>query len=211
MGRTESLLVRVILAILCPVSMFIAMWWVSAASSIYRWLPISDSTIGIMALAGLALGLVLDVLFLRRWTAAFYRAGVRPLVLLYLFWSAVAVAFLMGLPVGNLGLGTLAGVYVGRRQRYQQARGQALVKAVRNASLFTAVVTGAEALPIGLLALHEQSVVDTLRALFRLDPSAVAGPLGIALIVLLCLLLMAVQFGCAQAAAVTAFGLGRKQ
>jgi hypothetical protein len=187
------------------------MWWTSAALSIYQWLPISDSMIGIIALAGLALGLVLDVLFLARWTAAFYRADVRLLVLLYLFWSAIAVAFLMGLPLGNLGLGTLAGLYVGRRQRHQQAHGQALVKTVRNASLFTALVTAAEALPIGLLALREQFAVDTLRTLFGLDPGTVAGLLGVTLIILLCLLLMAVQFGCTQAAAIAAFGLGGKE
>ena len=209
MTKTESVAVGFVVGILCPLPLFVLCWWVTAILTMYHVLRIPESGIAVAAFTGLALGVTLDVLYLRRWISRFYSADLRVMVLVYLCCSVIAVAFFMGLPVGNVVLGTLAGVYIGRREYHAARSGESVSKTVRKASLFTAVVTGAEALPIGLLALNEDWVVEWLQRVTGMDSWAVTGLFGIGLIVVLCAVLMAVQFWCTKTMAWIAFGRGR--
>jgi hypothetical protein len=205
----ESVAVAFAVGILCPLLLFSLCWWGTATLTMYNVLRIPESGIAIAAFTGLAVGVTLDVFYLRRWINRFYRVDVRVMIPVYLYTSVVAVAFFMGLPIGNLLLGTLAGVYIGRREYYAARSGCAVSKAIRRASLFTAVVTGIEALPIGLLALNEEWVVEWLQVATGWDSGVVTGLLGIGLIVFLCIVLMAVQFWCTKTAARIAFERGR--
>jgi hypothetical protein len=182
-------------------------WWGTAALSIYGLWPISERTIAVAAFSGAGLGILLDVLFLRRWVASFYTWAPRWLALLYLSGSAVAVALLMGLPFLNVIWGALAGAYVGRRVHYGEASDAALRRVARVAGAFTALVTGLEALPIGLMALNEGIAVRTIRAATGWSAEQVAGAHGVLLIIVLCLVLMALQMCCTRAAARLAFQL----
>lgn len=210
MTRVEAIVVGLVLGSLCPLLLFVFGWWGAATLSRYL-LPIPESVIAAMALAGLALGLLLDGLYLRRWIPRFYRVGARVMVPVYLCCSVMAVAFFMGLPLGNLVLGTLAGGYIGRREYHAARSRDSAARTIRKASLFTAGVTGAEALPIGLLALNEDWVVDWLQAVTHIDAWTIPGLLGIGLIVSLCGVLMAVQFWCTKTMAWIVFGPGGRE
>ena len=196
-----------VIGIIFPLSFFVLCWWVAAALTICGLFSIPDSGIAAAALTGLGLGILLDILGLKNWIARFYTLDVRLTMLAYLFWSAASVAFFMGLPFGNIALGTLAGVYIGRKQYHARASRDLFARSARNTSTFTALVTGAEALPIGVLALGEQSVVATLRAI-GLDQSVTTGLIGVGLVGVGCLVLMAVQFWCTRTAAALAFRVG---
>ena len=211
MSKTESVTVGFAVGILCPLLLFVSCWWITAALTAYHVLRIPESGIAVAAFTGLVLGVTLDVLFLRRWISRFYSADVRVMVLLYLCCSVIAVAFFMGLPVGNVVLGTLAGAYIGRREYHVARSGESVSKTVMKASLFTAILTGAEALPIGLLALNEDWVVEWLQRVTGKDSWAVSDLLGIGLIVMLCVVLMTVQFWCTKTMAWIAFGCGRRE
>jgi len=208
MSRAESTIVGLLLGIVCPLSLFVLWWWVAAALTIYGVFSIPESGIATAAFTGLGLGILLDILGLKNWMTRFYSLDVKLTVLVYLFWSAIAVAFFMGLPFGNIALGTLAGLYIGRKQYHAGASTDLFTRSARNVSIFTALVTGAEALPIGILALGEQSVVASLRAI-GFDQSATTGLIGVGLVGVGCLVLMAVQFWCTRTAAALAFRLGK--
>lgn len=208
MSRVESTIVGLFIGIICPLSLFVLWWWVAAALTIYHVFSIPDRGIAAAAFTGLGLGIVLDILALKNWATRFYSIDLKLMVLAYLFWSAMAVAFFMGLPLGNIVLGTLAGLYVGRKAYHAGASGDLLARSARNVSLFTALVTGAEALPIGVLALDEQHIVAGLRAI-GLDQSVTTGLMRMVLVAAGCLVLMAVQFWCTRTAALVAFRLGK--
>jgi hypothetical protein len=206
MSKRESLIVAVILAVLCPFLAFIACWWTSAALLFSGLAKISERSIAMAAFAGLAAGVVIDALWLRRWVAGFYTAHLGLLATVYAACSVVAVASCMGLPLGNLMLGTLGGVYVGRRAFHAGASAAAVIRATRRAGLFTAAFTGAEAFAIGLLVLRERSVVELLADILGSEQSAIAGPLGLAVISALVVVLIVLQFWCTSTAARVAFG-----
>ncbi len=205
MSRTERIIVAVAIAIICPATLFFLLWWISAALSICHLLPISESSIAVAAVSGLCLGALLDIFYLKRWIPKFYRVNTTLTVLLYLFWSAIAVALLMGLPFLNLAWGICAGLYVGRKHRHIKATAGELAKAARYVGIFTALITGLEALAVGLLSLREGVAQTILAPLTGLQPSAIKGPPGVLVIGLLCTALMAMQFWCTRTAATWAF------
>lgn len=206
MGWLESALIHVVVGALFPLAGFFIGWWSAGALAIYKVWPLSETAIGAAALTGFGAGVLLDGLFLRRWAASFYAWDLRWLVLLYLGGSVVAVAVFMGFPLGNLAWGTLAGIYFGRRQRYQSATPQAFWRVARTVSLFTATVTGLEALPIGFMALQEGIVARILQASLRWSPQQTAGLSGATLVLALWLVLMALQMWLTRTAAAIAFG-----
>jgi len=207
MSRREQIAVGLAAGFLCPYLTFVLFWWTSAALAMSQIRLISDRGIAAAALTGLALGIILDALFLKRWIAHFYSANLKLLVPVYLFCSVIAVASFMGFPLGNLALGTLAGVYVGRRTRHAGRPPESAASSARQAGLFTAMVTGLEALPISILALKEGVVVRMLQAGLGMSKDAVTGPPGIGVAVLACIAVMAMQFMCTRAAARFAFDL----
>jgi hypothetical protein len=171
-------------------------------------LPVPQNWIGIIAVSGLFLGAVLDLLYLRRWLDRFYSINTKFLILAYLFWSAIAVALLMGLPLVNIVLGIFAGLYIGRKKLYEQTARDAFTKTAWKVSLFTALVTGLEALPIGLWGLKEGLVEEISGSVTGLSRWFTTGPAGIAIVIMLCLILMLIQFLCTRTAAKFAFELG---
>jgi hypothetical protein len=205
-SRAESLAVGVFLVLTCGLSVFVAGWWLSASLAIYHVLPLSERNIETAALASLALGLALAVWRIKRWVPRFYSIRLEWLVPIYVFWSAIAVAFFMGLPLGNLILGTIAGLCIGRRERHAGAAQESLFRTARGAGIFTAMVTGAGAVAIGVLALRE--------------PAAATGPLpwpvsllaskiwGPVLVGAACVLVALVQFWLTLLAARSAFRVG---
>ena len=205
MTRLESTAVYLAAGAFWPLLLFILFWWSTAALVIYHLLPIAESSIAFAAAVGLTIGIILDVLLLRRWVPRFYTADIRVMMLGYLICSVLAVASFMGVPLGNLVLGSLAGVYIGRREHHAAGGRESAAKTFNKASLFTAAVTGIEAFPIGLLALNE-GVVQWLQTVTGMEPQAVAGLPGIGLIVVLCAILMIVQYWFTRTLARIAYG-----
>jgi hypothetical protein len=207
MNKTESIAIGLVVGILFPLLVFVLCWWSIAALVMYQVLPLPESVIPSAAFTGLVAGVVLDVLYLRKWIVQFYRIDMWVMALVYLFCSGIAVAFFMGLPLGNIMLGILAGIYVGRRHHHRGGSKELFRSPVKTVSVFTAFVTGLEALPIGLLALDEGILTELLEQIAGLEVAVITSPIGSGVIVLLCVVLMAAQFWCTRTATWWAFGL----
>jgi hypothetical protein len=205
MNKREQIIVGLLAGFLCPYLAFVLFWWTAAALTLYKILPISDRGIFVAARAGLALGIILDGICLKHWIACFYHAKYRFLVPVYLFCSLIAVASFMGLPLGNLVMGTLAGVYVGRRMHHAQREPGAMVLSARRACIFAAAVTGLEALPISILALKEGWVMRLLQAGLGMNQNGIQGIPGIGVAIFLCVTLTGFQFLCTRTSARFAF------
>ena len=207
MSRIETIIVGLFVGIACPLLVSVIFWW----SAALLHMGITDFPPGMViasALTGLGLGLLLDVLFFRRWVQRFYTASLWLMTVVYLSLSTVAVAFFMGLPVGTIALGVFAGVYVGRRGGHLHIDGISVLPILRKTALVTASITAMTALPIGILALREQDILRMLENLSGIDGASLRGPAGFALISMLCILLFLIQYWSSKKAGQLASNMG---
>ena len=183
MSKTESLLVGAFLCLTAPFVFFVAGWWGSAGLYLYHVIAIPEKGIAVCAFAGLAVGIAVTLLFLKRWVAGFYAMPAVVTVPFYLFWFAVMTAFFMGVPLGNVALGALVGLYVGRKARLSSHGEPAVIEGgssspeggssscgsgadsfhrdARRAALFTAAVTAGAYVFLGILAVQDQHTLRT--------------------------------------------------
>lgn len=202
MSKLEYTIVGILLGGACAWLSFVACWWTAAMVHMYVG-GVSVNMVIVAALGGLLVGIVLDVLFLRRWIRGFYAAPLRLLAIAYGALCVVATASFMGLPVGTFALGLLAGAYAGRRQIHNPSDdipGHGL----RRVAFFAALLTAGAALPIGLLALHEQSVTELFRRILGISSMGA----GVVVVCFLCMVLFGMQYWCSLGAGGLALRIG---
>jgi type III secretory pathway component EscS len=205
MSKLENTIVGILLGGGCAWLSFVACWWTAAMVHMYFG-GVSINLVIAAALTGLLVGIVLDVLFLRRWIRGFYAARLWLLAIVYGALCVVAVASFMGLPVGTFALGLLAGAYAGRRQIHNPSR-DIPRHGLRRVALFAALLTAGAALPIGLLALQEPSARELFRTMLGIRPWGA----GVVVISLLCMALFGAQYWCSLGAAGLALRIGAKR
>lgn len=205
MNRLEQIIIGIFISLACAVSLLVAGWWISAGLSIYHLLHISEQGIAVSALVGLGLGILLDVLCLKRWVTRFYDVDWRLAAPIYLFWVMIATAWFMGLPLGTFVLGILAGLYLGRRYRHAGTSTVTFARQARTASLLVALVTGVASLGIGILALGETYVLAAIQRVVGASPGVATLVVGAGIVLVLCLVLVALQYWCTKTAATFAF------
>src|SRR5512145_3034430 len=105
-SKLEHFGLGLLLGPIAPLIAFLGMWW----STYYASLP--EKWIAVGALAGLTLGILTDVVFLKRWIDRAGQFGFKFWVALYLFYSMGVFGFFMGVPVFNVLLAIPAGFVV---------------------------------------------------------------------------------------------------
>jgi len=203
MYRFEETFIGIIIGFLCPFLCFIFLWWTSAALS--KIISFPDTCVIIAALSGLSLGIIIDIFYLNYLKSRFYLINIKIAVLIYLFCSLVAVAFLMGLPFANILLGILGGLYIGRKYHHINKNNRKFENASRKVSIFTAIVTGIEALLIGFIAIQQSEGVKVIHSILGISESTIAGTIGILIICILSFIIMVIQYLCTRTASKFAF------
>ena len=207
MGKIEAAIVGLCLGLLAPVLLFFASWWTSVFLLPERAIPAA-------ALSGLAIGLLLDVLFLRGWVRRAYRLPAGLLVVAYLASSLIVFAISMGVPVLNAGLGIAAGAYVGRKLRHGGVDREKLLAGARRVSLFTTLVIALICTLSATIALVSPSTPsDVQRMSQHLLPwqLPVTRSTILGLILLGGLALILLEYWLTMAAALTSYRLGKPQ
>jgi len=210
-SKLESILIGIALRVLCPLLVIVLFWWSAAAIFKYQIIPITERTIAIAAVAGLVVGIILDILYARKWIPRFYVLDLKLMALVYFFCSAIAAAFCMGLPVGNVLLGILAGMYIGRRLHYSNQGVELFPRQIKRVGIFTAMVTGIWTVSIGLLALNEPIVIRLSAELLGITRDILASLIGVMLVLVFGAVLMILQYWCTKTASWICFRLGDAQ
>lgn len=84
------------------------------ATVLFAAIVFGKETLGPWILLGMLPGVLIDALFLKRWVKNAYQMNSKVIGGLYVFYSVCALGFFMGIPIGCIFLGVLAGVYAGR-------------------------------------------------------------------------------------------------
>lgn len=211
MDKREILLVSIVMGGVIPLLSLILFWWIGAGLAISQVLPIKESWIPVVALIGLSFGIALDALYLKRWVLRIYDIGLWLIITIYLFCSLIMLAFFMGMPFGNLVLGSLAGVYIGRRAYYSAERYDSFTKLAIKMSILTALITAGESLPFALLSLTEPIIQGLIEAVTGLDDQAISGWVGVTIMVAAVIGIAFMQYLCTNNAAKLAYQQGKSE
>ncbi|RPH94916.1 MAG: hypothetical protein EHM72_15285 [Calditrichaeota bacterium] len=126
-------IIQISLALMPPIAGFLLFWWSSIPL-----LP--EKAIPYAALSGLALGITIDIIFLKRWNKKAYYF--HPLIWMgiYIFYSIGVFGFFMGFPLFNALLAVPAGLITADRLLQDMANTQVLQTTIRKTATFTSAV-----------------------------------------------------------------------
>jgi hypothetical protein len=82
---------------------------------LFAAIVLGKESLGPWVLWSLMPGVLIDVLFLKRWVKNAYKMSIKVLGALYIFHSVCALGLFMGVPIGDVFLGILVGIYSARR------------------------------------------------------------------------------------------------
>lgn len=201
MNRIESFVIALFLGVGMPLLLLVSCWFCLIAIWMFEIVRLTNNTAIVLLIVSFFAGVIIDILYLKKLTVDFYRTSVTLMIPLYVILSLIAIALCMGVPIGNIVLGILAGVYIGRRHLYTQGTPNSFKSISRKVGFFTSGVTGIVALPVGILALvaGEEYIAKSFIETLGLDYSIVA---GLGFVVVLCLVLMTVQYWLTRYAAI---------
>lgn len=157
----ERFLLGIAIGSLPPIVGLLAGWWGTVGL-----LP--DQGVAVAAFAGLAAGIVLDLLFLRRWMARAQAAPLWTWAAVYLVYSVGAFGFFMGVPVGIPLLALPAGILYGGRLAGRATPPDHVRREARRAASFTTAVLAIACSASAALALRDPYTAGNLEGMLRL-------------------------------------------
>ena len=166
MGKIESVIVVCVLLIACPLAALVPTVLISF--ELFQRGAISDQAYKYSVLTILAGVIFLTTIKLKPWTARFYSLKTHITLPVFLLLSVLALSFCMGTLVGNLILGALAGLYLGRKGLHTHIPIDLFKRTVRRWGLFIAVLMGLMASAMGVLAVGEKRTLMHILSLVRL-------------------------------------------
>lgn len=110
------------------------------ATVLFAAIAFGTKVLGPWVLWSLLPGLLIDVLFLKRWVKNAYTMNTKTLAVLYVFHSVCALGFFMGVPIGNIFLGVLAGLYAAGKMHFTGADEEKRNQDFKKTAKFTAAV-----------------------------------------------------------------------
>jgi len=175
MRRLEHIVRFVVIGAMPPIIGLLAGWWGAIAI-----LPERGWMLG--ACTGLAAGLMLDILFLRRAVERAHSASLWIWAAVYLFCSVGTFGFFMGVPAFNMLLGVPCGLLLGGRLAYASAPPEVVRRQAKQASAFTTGVLAIACAASAALALADPYTAANLEGMLGLG-FEVTRPMIVALIV----------------------------
>jgi hypothetical protein len=130
LARIEQLFLTVVIGLVPPILFGLAGW---RAGRLFA----SEQSIQYFVLGGFLLGVLLDLLFLRRLARRALRGPLLVPILIYLLYSVGLFVFFTGIPVINAALGPVGGYLMGIRLRVNKAQQPVVEKTAQHTGLFT--------------------------------------------------------------------------
>ena len=162
LAGTERLFLLLMIGLLPIIVLFLLGWWGSLAIT-------SEENVKFFAVGGLMLGLLIDILFLRRWVRKAYSLPVGWFVVFYLFYSVCMFGFFMGMPLLNVLMGLVGGYYVGLCLRYANKGKTEVEQAAKRTALFAAGVMAVVCLASWMIAYLEPTIAANVQGMLKME------------------------------------------
>jgi hypothetical protein len=159
--KLERFALALLIAPLAPLAGLLGGWWLS-----YDLLP--DTWIAPAAISGLALGIVADILFLKRLLERAHRISLAFWLAALLFYAVGMFGFFMGVPIFNALLALPAGFVVGSRLAYEAAGRKRVHSATLRTCILTTVLMAITCAASAWFALQSPSTPSDIKGMFGL-------------------------------------------
>jgi hypothetical protein len=133
MKTFDKIFFGLIFGAVLPVTLFLAGWW-----GTFRIVP--ENRIFIFAFSGFAIGLIIDLFFIKKVISNLYNLKISNLILIYIFYTVCMFGFFMGVPVFNVLLGIPSGYYIAKRCISKGLEKTESEKYFKQTALFTMVI-----------------------------------------------------------------------
>jgi hypothetical protein len=168
MRKLESFILGVVFGfvpILFCLMVVVSIWWFAEL--------LTDENGPYLALAALIVGIIIDLVFLKRWVRNAYQSNIKAVAAVYGFYAFVLWVSCMGMPVLIFPWGMMAGVYIARRMYHTKASENGSKHHIEKTALFTAAVMSVICCLMILLAMvgnvGPESFDGFFKAIFKAD------------------------------------------
>ncbi|HBU69729.1 MAG TPA: hypothetical protein DEE98_05035 [Elusimicrobia bacterium] len=149
MGKTEKLITGFVLAVFVPVVFSMFGWWAATLLYMMKSGSLKSAVIFNGAMIGLGAGIIINLLYLSGMVKKLYEINDKLLTLAFLFLSFMVLMFFKGFVLGNILLGSAAGIYYGRRAHFRALSDGALSLESSRVSKFFGIITALAVMFVG--------------------------------------------------------------
>jgi hypothetical protein len=161
MCKFEKFFLGIILGPIFPLIGFLSGWWSTSQTLPNVWVLSA-------ALAGLALGFVVDAFVLKKWVAGAFEMDLRLWMVIFFFYSICVFGFFMGVPLFNVALAIPTGLIIGRLLAHRSLSSDAERQLTLRANRFTTGVMAFICVSSAFLALRDPTTAANLEGMLRL-------------------------------------------
>ena len=180
----------------------VSIWWFAGL--------LTDESGPYLALAALVAGVVIDIIFLKRWVRNAYQSNNKAVAAVYIFYAFVLWVFCMGMPVLVFPWGMVAGVYTARRMYHTKASKNQRRNNIEKTAVFSAVLMSVICCFMVLIAMVSNvgpnSFDEFFKGVFGVDVSITFTEFGVMIFLGACAMVL-VQYGLTKVAAKAAMKL----
>lgn len=162
MAYFDRIFLSFIFAPIFPILFFLTSWWISLSF-------FHDSRVFVVALVGLILGIVLDILYLSHCINYAYKMSLILWLFIYVFYSVCFFGFFMGVPVFNLFLGIFVGIFVARQVKILKYSQEKIKKRIRIASWISVIYMTLICVCSAVIAIVDPYTTGNLKGMFNLQ------------------------------------------
>ena len=161
MRTIETVIIGLIFGAVPVIAGSLAGWWLSI-------FLVPEPLIPAVALVGFLIGVLIDAVFLKRWTSRAYSLPPIVWVGIYLFYSVGLFGMFMGVPVFNVGLALPAGFFIGAYLVHQSAQVPQVQQAARRLSMVTTCIMAMVCVASAIIALSDPYTAGSLEGMLGL-------------------------------------------
>lgn len=133
-GRVDRWIFGILLGAVAPIFLSLL------SISLWLYLSRNEDVVWYFVLTAFFTGLIIDIMFLKKWIDRRYNLEIWTLMMIYLFYNIGLYGMFMGFPVLNLVFGIIAGYYFGNRIGNRDYSKEKFKQITNQVSLFTASV-----------------------------------------------------------------------
>ncbi|HOC53286.1 MAG TPA: hypothetical protein PLW61_06590 [Caldisericia bacterium] len=162
MKKFLDILFKILAFMFLPLLFTLIFWWGSIPF-------IKENYIFIFFITGLIIGLILNLIYYKKIIRNLYNLNIKFLIVIYLFYNFCIYGFFMGIPIFNLIMSFISGLYFGRRCKFLNYNEVDSVKIIKKVSIFTTIFVFIIFCFSGFIAIKDPSTGKNIQGMFNLS------------------------------------------